>query len=95
MDDEIRAEILSKIDKKYDGSKILEQFEETLKYSHLLTVFRLESSDQAKDVDVAILQALLKAKKDKSAQLKLALTWDRIDIAKSYIFAEDKTWEVQ
>jgi hypothetical protein len=58
-------------------------------------VFRLESSEQANDIDVAILQSLLKAEKDKYGQLKLALTWDRIDVAKTYIFAEDKTWEVR
>lgn len=28
-------------------------------------------------------------------QLKLALAWNRIDVAESDIFTEDKRWEVQ
>ena len=96
IDAELKEYFFSKIDKKYDVAKILEQFEETLKYPHLLTVFRLEHSEQGNDIDVAILQSLLKAKKDNyKAQLKLALTWDRIDIARNYILTEDKIWEVR
>jgi hypothetical protein len=28
------------------------------------------------------------------AQLKLALTWDRIDVAKRFIFNDDDIWKV-
>jgi hypothetical protein len=28
------------------------------------------------------------------SQLRLALTWDRIDIAEKFIFDDDKNWEV-
>lgn len=96
MDDELRNEIMSRIDKKYNSPSILKYLEETLNYAHLLTVFRLDSSlsDQTTDIDIAILHSLLKAKNDKFGQLKLALTWNRIDIARKFIFTEDKTWEV-
>ena len=77
----------------------MSNFEETLKYPHLLSVFRLDSNENQHidnaDIDIAILRALLKAKKSNyKAQLKLALTWDRIDIARNFIFTDDKTWWV-
>nr|KAI8744050.1 transient receptor potential cation channel subfamily M member 2-like [Biomphalaria glabrata] len=59
----------------------------------LLSVFELDSKNSAKDVDLAILKALLKANKNQAIdQLKLALAWNRIDVAKSEIFTDDRTW---
>ncbi|XP_061181480.1 transient receptor potential cation channel subfamily M member 2-like [Saccostrea echinata] len=56
----------------------------------LVTVFDYHST---LGIDVAILKSLLKANKDQVFdQLKLALAWNRIDIAKSEIFTEDKIW---
>ncbi|XP_052091142.1 transient receptor potential cation channel subfamily M member-like 2 isoform X5 [Mytilus californianus] len=70
---------------------------ESLVNRDLVTVFNLSpsSTNQAsKDIDYAILKALLKANKDQVYdQLKLALAWNRIDIAKSEIFVDDRTWE--
>ncbi len=107
-----------------------------------ITVFNFDGgdSDSSKDIDVAILQALLKGtpneiptiahklelgngfllllfglvpevthlprqtptryffavNKDQSVtQLKLALAWNRPDVARSLIFTEDKKWEVR
>ena len=68
------------------------------KYQHLLTVCRPINSKA--EIDVAILNALLKAesvtsKNEKSklesyrAQLNLALKWNRVDIAKNFIFTDD------
>lgn len=38
---------------------------------------------------------LIAVNKDESmVQLKLALAWNRIDVAKSEIFLEDRKWEV-
>ncbi|KAK7482390.1 hypothetical protein BaRGS_00026409, partial [Batillaria attramentaria] len=61
---------------------------------HLLSVFELESSaNSSRDVDMAILKALLKANKDQVMdQLKLALAWNRIDVAKSEIFTDERPW---
>nr|XP_022342892.1 transient receptor potential cation channel subfamily M member 2-like isoform X1 [Crassostrea virginica] len=56
----------------------------------LVTVFDYHST---MEIDVAILKGLLKANKDQVFdQLKLALAWNRVDIAKSEIFTEDKIW---
>ncbi|CAF0919426.1 unnamed protein product [Brachionus calyciflorus] len=74
--------------------EIVRSLENVLQYSKLLSVFRLDSSKKRNEVDVAILRSLLKAQSDSSiAQLKLALTWNRIDIAKDFIFTEDKDWK--
>ncbi|KAI0235842.1 Transient receptor potential cation channel subfamily M member 2 [Lamellibrachia satsuma] len=64
-----------------------------------MSVFRMDSSDSAKEIDLVILQALLKVNKGGPGtgfekQLKLALTWNRIDIAKNEILTEDANWQV-
>ena len=72
------------------------------KYAHLLTVCK-PINDKA-EIDVAILNALLKAEKENSkkepknesslgpaiAQLSLALQWNRVDVAKNFIFADEQ-----
>ncbi|XP_021362499.1 transient receptor potential cation channel subfamily M member 2-like isoform X2 [Mizuhopecten yessoensis] len=60
----------------------------------LINVFKLSTSiGSQKDIDVPILHALLKANKGQDFhQLRLALAWNRIDIAKSEIFTDDKLW---
>lgn len=93
MDHDLREEIMEKME-EYGGEKTMRLLEETLQYPHLLTVFRLESSKQVNDIDIAVLLALLKAKKNNyKAQLKLSLTWNRIDIAREYILTEDRVWQ--
>ncbi|XP_077071926.1 transient receptor potential cation channel subfamily M member 2 isoform X3 [Siphateles boraxobius] len=70
-----------------------------IRMPHLLTVFRIDE-DKNCDVDVAILQALLKASRsDEHAgrqswerQLELAVAWNRVDIAQSEIFTEESQW---
>ncbi|XP_060576682.1 transient receptor potential cation channel subfamily M member-like 2 [Ruditapes philippinarum] len=62
--------------------------------SDLLTVFHMNKHE---DLDLSILSVLLKAKKgadeeQRLSQLKLALTWDRVDIAQEEIFREDVLW---
>ncbi|CAF1365162.1 unnamed protein product, partial [Rotaria sordida] len=56
------------------------------------------------DIDLAILQALLKATSDKKGcettiqrkreQLRLALEWNRVDIAKNYIMKNEADWNI-
>lgn len=98
MDTELRKEITERIRTIWPNKpteEILKHFEEVLEYSHLLTVYSLDSDEQANGIDIAILRALLKAKQNNhKAQVKLALTWNRVDIAKNYIFTEDRTWNV-
>uniref|UniRef100_A0A8C4YLQ5 Transient receptor potential cation channel subfamily M member 2 n=1 Tax=Gopherus evgoodei TaxID=1825980 RepID=A0A8C4YLQ5_9SAUR len=71
-----------------------------LRSRQLLTIFR-EGKDGQQDVDVAILQALLKASRNHDHfghenwdhQLKLAVAWNRVDIARSEIFTDDHEWK--
>ncbi|XP_052803928.1 transient receptor potential cation channel subfamily M member-like 2 isoform X2 [Mya arenaria] len=66
---------------------------ECLNKSDLISVYEIEGKGGVKDIDVAILQALLKANKYKLMDLlKLALAWNRIDVAKSDIFRDDMKW---
>ncbi|XP_063423231.1 transient receptor potential cation channel subfamily M member-like 2 isoform X2 [Mytilus trossulus] len=80
-----------------DLAKKWQMVKESLVNRDLVTVFNLSAStsnQSSKDIDYAILKALLKANKDQVYdQLKLALAWNRIDIAKSEIFVDDRTWE--
>ncbi|CAH1785123.1 unnamed protein product [Owenia fusiformis] len=61
---------------------------------NLITVFSLNKNE---DLDLAILSALLKGQGASTPeqhldQLKLALTWNRSDIAADKIFTDDITW---
>ncbi|XP_042350815.1 transient receptor potential cation channel subfamily M member 2 [Plectropomus leopardus] len=83
--------------------KIIEwtkKIQDIIRIPHLLTVFRI-SEDNHGDVDVAILQALLKASKTSvllgteswKRQLELAIAWNRVDIAETEIFTEESQWK--
>ncbi|CAL1527369.1 unnamed protein product [Lymnaea stagnalis] len=58
----------------------------------LVIVFNMNKHE---DLDLAILKVLLKVKTNSSLenQLKLALTWNRADIAQEEIFREDVIWK--
>ncbi|XP_028971789.2 transient receptor potential cation channel subfamily M member 2 isoform X3 [Esox lucius] len=76
------------------------KIQDMIQMSQLLTVFRISEDDHG-DVDVAILQALLKANRSSGSegreswerQLELAVAWNRVDIAKSDIFTEESQWK--
>uniref|UniRef100_A0A7N8YI07 Transient receptor potential cation channel, subfamily M, member 2 n=1 Tax=Mastacembelus armatus TaxID=205130 RepID=A0A7N8YI07_9TELE len=76
------------------------KIQDIIRRPHLLTVFRV-SEECHWDVDVAILQALLKASRTNKSQgteywksqLELAIAWNRVDIAETEIFTEDSQWE--
>ncbi|XP_063085130.1 transient receptor potential cation channel subfamily M member 5 [Cavia porcellus] len=68
-------------------------------HPHLLTVYDFEQ-EASEDLDTVILKALVKACKSHSQEaqdyldeLKLAVAWDRVDIAKSEIFSGDVEWK--
>ena len=80
----------------------------TFRFFDLLSVYTQDkNSDYSTDeIDEAILYALLKAQKSiikseeiqeaKKSQLNLALTWDRVDMAKKFIFSENtEKWETE
>ncbi|XP_076026118.1 transient receptor potential cation channel subfamily M member 2-like [Genypterus blacodes] len=75
------------------------KIQDIIRMSHLLTVFRV-SEGKHEDVDVAILQALLKASRTSESpggewkrQLELAIAWNRADIAETEIFTEESQWK--
>ncbi|XP_053058733.1 transient receptor potential cation channel subfamily M member 5 isoform X1 [Acinonyx jubatus] len=68
-------------------------------HPHLLTVHDFEQ-EGSEELDTIILKALIKACKSHSQEaqdyldeLKLAVAWDRVDIAKSEIFNGDVEWK--
>ncbi|XP_004852679.1 transient receptor potential cation channel subfamily M member 5 isoform X2 [Heterocephalus glaber] len=68
-------------------------------HPHLLTVYDFKQ-EASEDLDTVILKALVKACKSHSQEaqdyldeLKLAVAWDRVDIAKSEIFSGDVEWK--
>ncbi|KAI8499346.1 Transient receptor putative cation channel sub M member 3, partial [Branchiostoma belcheri] len=68
---------------------------ECVKKKELITVFRLDDQKECQDIDLAILTALLKGQRlSAPEQLNLALTWDRVDIARSQIFVYGQKWPV-
>ncbi|XP_013384358.1 transient receptor potential cation channel subfamily M member 2 isoform X1 [Lingula anatina] len=76
--------------------KCLKNLKICLDHRKLLTVFRLNDSTSARDMDKAILYALLKANKsDARTQLNLALAWNRPDVARQQIFTQDnrENWQ--
>ncbi|XP_058379213.1 transient receptor potential cation channel subfamily M member 2 isoform X1 [Diceros bicornis minor] len=87
----------------FTESRIVEwtkKIQDIVRKRQLLTIFR-EGKDGQQDVDVAILQALLKASRSHDHfghenwdhQLKLAVAWNRVDIARSEIFTDEWQWK--
>ncbi|XP_040534987.1 transient receptor potential cation channel subfamily M member 2 isoform X1 [Gallus gallus] len=76
------------------------KIQDIVRSRQLLTIFR-EGKYGQQDVDVAILQALFKASRNQDHfgrenwdhQLKLAVAWNRVDIARSEIFTDDYEWK--
>uniref|UniRef100_A0A8U8BSN4 Transient receptor potential cation channel subfamily M member 2 n=1 Tax=Geospiza parvula TaxID=87175 RepID=A0A8U8BSN4_GEOPR len=76
------------------------RIQDIVRSRQLLTIFR-EGKYGQQDVDVAILQALFKASRNQDHfgrenwdhQLKLAVAWNRVDIARSEIFTDDHDWK--
>ncbi|NXX45332.1 TRPM5 protein, partial [Tricholaema leucomelas] len=68
-------------------------------HQHLITLHNFEQ-DGSEELDTVILKALVKACKSHSQEaqeyldeLKLAVAWNRVDIAKSEIFSGDVEWK--
>lgn len=95
----LESDIKAKIKTFYDTNEIDKLFKKIMKvldpsYSHLLNIFEIDKNDKQYDLDVSILRAFLKAnKRNYVEQLGLALTWNRVDIARNFIFNEDISWQ--
>lgn len=59
-----------------------------------ITVFRIsDGQEKSQELDQTILTALFKSQHlSPSEQLSLALTWNRVDIARSEIFVYGQEW---
>ncbi|XP_030642340.1 transient receptor potential cation channel subfamily M member 2-like [Chanos chanos] len=76
------------------------KIQDIIRMPQLLTVFHYDEGKK-QDVDVAILQAFLKASRSSESfgeqswvqQLELAVAWNRVDIARSEIFTEVNQWK--
>lgn len=88
---------------KFPDLRIIEwtkKIQDIIRMPHLLTIYRI-GEDNHGDVDVAILQALLKASRTSESlgieswkrQLELAIAWNRVDIAETEIFTEESQWK--
>ncbi|XP_033100603.1 transient receptor potential cation channel subfamily M member-like 2 [Anneissia japonica] len=99
--DNLRAKLAQLIKKEFgenvtetDLELHLNRIQECVEKTDLFNVYDMDSSTGLKDIDEAILHALLKANKgSKQDQLKLTLVWNRIDIARSELFTDDKDWK--
>ncbi|XP_040282701.1 transient receptor potential cation channel subfamily M member 2-like [Bufo bufo] len=77
------------------------KIQDIVRMESLLTILREEKVGDQEGMDVAILQALLKASHSADNfgqenwyhQLRLAVSWNRPDIAETQIFTDDWTWK--
>ncbi|XP_035828049.1 transient receptor potential cation channel subfamily M member-like 2 isoform X2 [Aplysia californica] len=96
LDPHVLAEITEMVQTTFGEASLATRVQwvrECCRNLDLLSVFELDSKNSARDVDLAILKALLKANKHQVMdQLKLALAWNRIDVAKSEIFTDERRW---
>lgn len=96
MVESLRDQLILTIQKTFQYSpeqaeKLFLELMLCVKKRELITVFRM--GEGAQDIDLAILTALLKGTNASAPdQLSLALTWDRVDIARSHIFTYGQEW---
>ncbi|KAH3733215.1 hypothetical protein DPMN_039640 [Dreissena polymorpha] len=98
----LREKIVTAFAKSWEEAEVQERTDSTLESVQkccqnpdLLTMFNMNKHDE---LDLAILSVLLKShsganKCQRDQQLKLALMWNRVDIAREEIFREDVLWE--
>ncbi|XP_041371939.1 transient receptor potential cation channel subfamily M member 3-like isoform X2 [Gigantopelta aegis] len=96
MPESLRDQLILTIEKTFQytqeqAEKLFIELMLCVKKKELITVFRMSEGSQ--DIDLAILTALLKGTNASAPdQLSLALTWDRVDIARSHIFVYGQEW---
>ncbi|XP_055987569.1 transient receptor potential cation channel subfamily M member 5 [Sorex fumeus] len=82
-----------------DVLRFTQQLQVVTAHQHLVTVYDFEQ-EGSEELDTVILKALVKACKSHSQdprdyldELKLAVAWDRVDVAKSELFGGDVEWQ--
>uniref|UniRef100_UPI00358EF2B9 transient receptor potential cation channel subfamily M member 7 isoform X4 n=1 Tax=Myxine glutinosa TaxID=7769 RepID=UPI00358EF2B9 len=97
--DGIQEEIMGTIKRTFNFSHgqaqhLLQTLLECMRNKALITVFS-PSSEEHKDIDLAVLTALLKGTNASSSdQLSLTMAWNRVDIAKNHVFVYGQHWVV-
>lgn len=83
--------------KEQEVDEHYKMIEEVLEDDKMISIYRMDDETNiSQDIDLAILKALLKANSSAPLmQLNLALAWNRIDVAKSEIFTDDKRWTTE
>jgi hypothetical protein len=78
-----------------DDKQLLAQIESIFqpKFLHLISIFDLNSSKKADDLDEAVLKCFLKAN-EPYKMANLCLSWNRVDIAKNFIFNGNRSIDV-
>ena len=93
IDPDYVPDVQQKVSDVFGEAKMLNiygEIEQLLKNEKMISIFRLDDAGGQSDMDLAILRALLKANTGSvSMQIKLALAWNRIDVAKTDIFTEE------
>ncbi|XP_033624226.1 transient receptor potential cation channel subfamily M member-like 2 isoform X2 [Asterias rubens] len=93
ISDSLSKRLAAMLSKEFGDAELdthLTRIKEMLNRRHLITVYELGAGS---DIDSAILHALLSANKGSvQDQLQLALTWNRVDVAKREIFIDDRDW---
>ncbi|XP_064619053.1 transient receptor potential cation channel subfamily M member 3-like isoform X3 [Lineus longissimus] len=97
MPETLRDQLILTIEKTFQytreqAEKLFIELMMCCKKKELITVFRM-GEGPCQDIDLAILTALLKGQNASAPdQLSLALTWNRVDIARSHIFVYGQEW---
>nr|XP_040056677.1 transient receptor potential cation channel subfamily M member 5 isoform X2 [Gasterosteus aculeatus aculeatus] len=100
-EDAVRELLLDTFPNAHHGTDVrnwVKLIQRILDHGHLLTVH--DPEQESSELDTVILKALVKACKSQSQEaqdfldeLKLAVAWNRVDIAKSDIFNGDVEWK--
>ncbi|CAI9735207.1 transient receptor potential cation channel subfamily M member-like 2 isoform X4 [Octopus vulgaris] len=85
----IRKQITTKFGKNEQVEPMVNLVLDSVNKPNLITIFEIDS---AEEFDVTILKAVFKANNNEFENLRLALEWNRIDIAKSEIFTDGTYW---
>uniref|UniRef100_A0AC35TMW1 LSDAT_euk domain-containing protein n=1 Tax=Rhabditophanes sp. KR3021 TaxID=114890 RepID=A0AC35TMW1_9BILA len=97
----VRPQLLALIEKTFQSNKteaelLVNDLLACVSQKRMLTIFRSGAGEHRRDLDHAILTALLKGYDlSPPEQLSLALAWNRSDIARSEIFVHGVDWKTE
>ncbi|XP_067933259.1 transient receptor potential cation channel subfamily M member 3-like isoform X2 [Watersipora subatra] len=92
----LKEQLISTIKKTFSygdesAARVYYELVMCMKRKKLITIFRM--GEQCQDIDLPILTALLTSQNTSAPQqLTLALSWDRVDVARSHIFTYGQDW---